>query len=221
MASQITHIVYAKKYFDRLESVGLNDIDDEKKLLMPSNKINKDEFILGCVFPDIRRIDKTIKRKDTHLRFEPLNLDFSGLTSFEAGWKFHLFCDMRREEILNKHNFYSFKNDTEFYIQAAKLLEDELAYDDYDNWEKIISYFNNCPYIKNDLNINQETFSLWYAILAKYIEKKPSNKSIRIFASKVIEDFEDINQIMNSIEKIREDKKAIGILKRIKEEIIT
>ena len=88
MASQIAHIVYAKKYFEKYPST-----------------INKDEFILGCVFPDMRRIDGNIKRKDTHRHYDPLDLDFSGMTAFEAGWKFHLYCDMKREEILNKYDF--------------------------------------------------------------------------------------------------------------------
>jgi len=220
MASQISHIVYAKKYFDRLESEGLNDLDNVKKLFVPNEKINRDEFILGCVFPDIRRIDKNIKRKDTHLYFPVLDLNFSGLTSFEAGWKFHLYCDMKREEILNKYDFYSFKNDTKFYIQAAKFLEDGLIYDSYNNWEKITNYFNNCPYIKNNLNISPETFGLWYAILAKYAQIKPENKTIRIFAVKTLEDPENTDEIIKSIDELQKNEKVVEILKKVKDEII-
>ncbi|PIP27852.1 MAG: hypothetical protein COX29_04145 [Candidatus Moranbacteria bacterium CG23_combo_of_CG06-09_8_20_14_all_35_22] len=220
MASQIAHIVYAKKYFDRLDSEGLNDLEDEKTLLVPTSKISRDEFILGCVFPDIRRIDKSIKRKDTHLYFPVLNLNFSGLTSFEAGWKFHLYCDMKREEILNKYNFYSFKNDTKFYIQAAKFLEEELIYDEYNNWEKIVNYFNNPPYIKNNLNISPETFGLWYAILAKYVERKPENKTIRIFAVKTLEDPENTESIMKSVDELQKNDKVVEILKKIKDQIV-
>ena len=95
MAAPISHIVYAKRYFEKNPST-----------------INKDEFILGCLFPDIRRVSENIKRKDTHIPEEILenvtsikkrnsiDLDFTGLTSFQAGWKFHLYCDMKREEIL-------------------------------------------------------------------------------------------------------------------------
>ena len=220
MASQIAHIVYAKKYFDSIELANFSDLSPEEKLLMPSGKINKDEFLLGCVFPDIRRIDKSIKRKDTHLRFLNLDLNFAGLSSFEAGWKFHLYCDMRREEILNKYNFYSLKKDTKFYLQAAKYLEDELVYNEYNNWEKIKSYFNRPPFAENNIGVSVETFRLWYAILAKYIEKKPGDKSIRIFASKVIETFEDIDGIMKSIAELRKNEKVLEILNKVKEEII-
>lgn len=118
MASQIAHIVYAQKYLDQLEVNGRNERN------RPPEKFDWDEFLLGAVFPDIRRIDANIKRRDTHLRFDPLDLDFSGLTSFEAGWKFHLYCDMRREEILNGYKFYSLKHAADFYGLSAKLLED-------------------------------------------------------------------------------------------------
>ena len=68
MACPVAHIIYVDKYFAKYSSA-----------------INKDEFILGCTFPDIRRIDEKIKRKETHLRFDPIDLDFSGFTPFQAG----------------------------------------------------------------------------------------------------------------------------------------
>jgi len=44
-------------------------------------------------------ITENIKRSDTHSVFSPIDLNFSGLSSFQAGWKFHLYCDIKREEI--------------------------------------------------------------------------------------------------------------------------
>lgn len=220
MACPISHIIYAKKYFDKLELEGFNSLDDEKKLLVNNHKLNKDEFILGCTLPDIRRIDKNIKRSDTHLKFEPLNLDFFGLTSFQAGWKFHLYCDMRREEILNKYNFYSLENTADFYCLPAKFAEDIITYNTYNNWEKIIYYFNNINYIETDLNISKETFQLWYAIVAKYFEKIPNKKTISIFLSKQFILSDKIKEVTASMEKIIENKKALEILKKVTDEIV-
>lgn len=220
MASQIAHIIYAKKYFDSLELAKPENISSEENLLVSKREINKDEFILGTVFPDIRRIDENIKRQDTHLYFSSLNLDFSGLSSFEAGWKFHLYCDMRREDILNKRSFYKLKDATEFYGQPAKMLEDEIAYNDYNNWEKITYLFNNAPFIKTKLNISQESYKLWYAMLAKYIEKKPDGKSIKIFLSKH-RGFKDTSSgVANMVTKLKDNKKVLEILHEIKEKIV-
>ncbi len=204
MASQITHIVYAKKLFEKYD-------------LLPEEK---DEFILGTTFPDIRRIDPTIKRKDTHLHFYPINLDFKSLTPFEAGWKFHLYCDMRREEILNQYGFYSIGHTEEFCRQPAKMLEDELVYDEYNNWEKLVNYFNDVPFISNGINVPKETFELWYSILANYMNKKPNDSSVKIFLLKQPDIAPIANDIIKTVDKLRKNDKVIELLKRVHEEII-
>ncbi|HEX7586135.1 MAG TPA: hypothetical protein VF390_00670 [Patescibacteria group bacterium] len=203
MASQIAHIVYAKKYFDKYPST-----------------INKDEFILGCIFPDMRRIDGNIKRKDTHRHYDPLDLNFKDLTAFEAGWKFHLYCDMKREEILNKYGFYSLPKTESFWRLPAKLLEDEIVYDIYNNWEKLVLYFNQVPFTETGVNVSRETFSLWYAILAKYIGKKPDSKGMSIFLSKLPDLAGKASVIVESIDVLRKNKKAVDILGKVAEEIV-
>lgn len=221
MASQIAHIIYAQKYFDALETGKLEKkLSVEDKLNSPLGKLDRDEFLLGCIFPDIRRIDESIKRKDTHLKFEPLDLNFNHLNSFQAGWKFHLFCDMKREDILNKYNFYSLPGTVDFVSQPAKMLEDELFYDDYNNWEKLYNYFNHPPFINTGLNINQESFYLWYAIVAKYLEKKPDEKSIRIFLSKQPSVAPKIDGIIDLISKLKKNKKIIELLEKVREKIV-
>jgi hypothetical protein len=221
MASQIAHIVYAKRYFERLESGELfSRLTEEEKEKYPLGKIDKDEFILGTTFPDIRLIDENIKRRDTHLRFDPLNLDFSTLSPFEAGWKFHLYCDMKREEVLNKYNFYSLPHASDLANRPAKFLEDELIYSSYNNWEKVCNFFNNPPYIDASIGISPESFKLWYAILARYMSKNPDNRSIRSVIVKLPPISNKMDEIMASIEKLRENKKAIEILRKVKEEIV-
>jgi len=220
MASQVSHIVYAKRLFDALEdSEKINSLRAARNFQIPEG-FDKDLFLLGCTFPDIRRIDMKIKRKDTHLRFEPLDLDFSNLGSFEAGWKFHLYCDMRREEILNGYEFYSLKGATDFFCLPAKLLEDELVYDVYNNWEKIVSYFRNVPYVETGIDADRETFSLWYAILAKYLEEHPTTKTMHVFLSKQFGIGGDLGKIMETVDSLRKNKKAMEIISKVNEEII-
>jgi len=219
MASQIAHIVYAKKYFEALENgVLIRNSNGREKVSYPLGKLNKDEFLLGCVFPDIRLIDKNVSRKDTHLRFGKLDLDFSGLNSFEAGWKFHLYCDMKREDILRKHNFYLMEKAADYYGRPAKLFEDVVVYDNYNNWEKLENYFNNPPFFNLDLNINKDSYNLWYAILARYIKEKPGLKSIKIFLSKVI--IAHKKEIANVIEEFMQNEKIAKVLKEVHNEII-
>lgn len=216
MASQIAHIVYAQKYFSAIESGRLADVSEAK---YPTGKINKEEFILGTIFPDIRFIDDSVKRKDTHLKFYPVNLDFLGLNSFFAGWKFHLYCDMRREEILNKYDFYSLDKAVDLYGRPAKFLEDEIIYDSYDNWEKVYNYFNDLPRLEEGLPVNQDTLNLWYAIMASYIKQKPDQSQIEIVISKLV-NLPNKKEVAAAVSELRKNKKAIKILDKVKDEII-
>lgn len=220
MASQIAHIVYAKKYFESIDN-GKTDPDflDETKIL-GAQKINRDEFILGVVFPDIRRIEPSIKRGETHLKFPVVNLDFSGLTSFEAGWKFHLYCDMRREELLNKRSFYELENTEKLAHMPAKLLEDELLYDSYNNWEKLVSYFRNPPLIELGTLVDRKTFVLWYAILAKYIEEKVTIKTMRVFLSKQPKFVKEIDTLIETVIALKKNSLIGKTLVAVKDEII-
>lgn len=220
MASQIAHIVYAKKYFEKIENGKNNDAFLNEEKIMYPHKFNRDEFFLGSVFPDIRMIEPSIKRGDTHLRFYPLDLDFSGLTSFEAGWKFHLYCDMRREEILNKQKFYQLEKTEEFFGRSAKLIEDILLYDAYDNWEKMANYFRNPPAINPDIEIDRRTFTLWYAIIAKYIEEKITTKTISIFLSKQPKLAESVREIVRLVEDLGKNDLLTKKLLVVQDEIV-
>lgn len=204
MACPVSHIIYAKKYLEKY----------------PSREINADEFILGCVFPDIRRIDASIKRKDTHLCFDPIDLDFAGLSSFQAGWKFHVYCDMRREEILNNLSFYSLAGTAEYWGLANKYLEEIITYEAFNNWEKLVHYFNNVPFFEAGINVSRETFSLWYAIIGRYIERKPDRKSIKIFLSKQPSLAAEAENIATAVEKIQKDDKVVKLLEQVKKEIV-
>ncbi|HUD08610.1 MAG TPA: hypothetical protein VMQ48_00795 [Candidatus Saccharimonadales bacterium] len=201
MASQIAHVIYAQKYLEKNPRKG------------------GEFFILGTLFPDMRRVAKGMARKDTHMRFEKIDLDFEGMDLFDAGWKFHLWCDMRREEILNKYNFYTLRG-AKAIDPTAKLVEDELVYDKYKNWEKLIFILNNPPIVKTSLDVSQETIEHWYAILAKYFQKKPDDKTMKIFLSKQSSLKGEIAEIIDGVRKLRENQKATDILKKVCEEII-
>lgn len=201
MASQVAHVVYAKKYLDRHPAM------------------NADLFLLGTLLPDIRRIAPEIKRSDTHHAFEKLDLDFDNLNPFEAGWKFHLWCDMRREEILNKYDFYNLSYTIDHDV-PPKLLEDELVYEKYKNWEKLRYILNNPPVLKTSLNVSHETNERWYAIIAKYFEKKPDEKTIKAFLFKQGSLRKRANELVDLVGKLRNNSKVVDILGKVWEEIL-
>jgi len=203
MASQVSHIVYAKKYLEK----------------HPLPNGDRDLFILGCVFPDIRRLAENLTRKGTHRVFEPVDLNFEGLTPFRAGWKFHVYCDMRREELLNKYGFYVLTEDNGKFWQANKMLEDELLYGIYNNWEKLVHYFNNPPTVKLPAGLSQQSFELWYTMIAKYIEAAPTDRSMHIFLSKQSM-FKKADEVVERVNKLRKGNGVVEILRKVVDEIV-
>jgi hypothetical protein len=220
MAFPVSHVVYAKKYLDQHPAM------------------NADLFLLGTLFPDIRRITDEVSRYDTHQHFKKLDLNFKNLDAFSAGWKFHLWCDMRREEVLNKYGFYKLPH-TSDHDAPPKLAEDENIYEKYRNWEKLRAILNNPPVIdlelavsstsakasadkaRNPLEmISQETIGRWYAIIAKYLEKKPDGKTMKAFVFKQRSLRKHAEVIVDVVAKLRNNSKVVEILRKIAEEII-
>ncbi len=203
MASQVAHIVYAGKYLEKYPMK------------------NTDEFLLGVCFPDIRRIDAKIKRSDTHVILERLDGDLRYLEPFQAGWKFHLYCDMRREEILNNLRFYDLPGTDDYWGLPAKHLEDEVVYPFYNNWEKLINLFKSPPKVAIPNFVSRETFELWYVILAKYFEKRPDSRSMKIFFGKQPSLRGYADELVKSIDKLRKNDKVVEMLAKVKEEIVS
>jgi hypothetical protein len=127
---------------------------------------------------------------------------------------------MRREEILNKWSFYEIKNAGEMWNLPNKHLEDEVVYENYSNWEKIINLFNDPPLVDLPNFVSRETFEVWYAILARYFESKPNNVSMRVFMKKQPKLVDLADDILRIVDKLREDDKVIKLLSGVKEEII-
>lgn len=203
MASQIAHIVYAQKYFDAY-----------------APKFSQGEFLLGCIFPDIRRIAPQLKRRDTHMILDTLNLDLGYLDSFHAGWKFHLYCDMRREEVLNQAGFYEMEGAGDHDGLAAKLLEDELVYESYPKWGALASFLNRVPRIETGIDVSRETFELWYAMIAKYVEKKPDNLTRSAFVAKQPSLADRCAEIIAAVDKIRKSDRVVKLLSDVSEKMI-
>ena len=151
------------------------------------------------------------------MHFAKIDLDFSGLTSFEAGWKFHLYCDLKREEILNGKGFFKIDGADNYHGRSNKFLEDKLVYEKYNNWEKLVHLFNNVPKIGSLPNVSHETVGMWYAIIANYIKDIPSYKSTHIIIAKILNNADGIIEGLKEMEK---NKKAVEILGKVYEEII-
>lgn len=205
MASQAAHVIYADEYLKRY----------------PKSPEDANRFILGTLFPDIRRIESNIKRSDTHYILDRLDSEFDYLEPFQAGWKFHLYCDMKREEVLNKAGFYKLPHTEDIWRLPNKLLEDRATYEFYKDWENLIDLLNHVPVIETNIRISHETIEAWYAMLAKYFEKKPDSESARVILIKQPSLAELADDVVGSMDKLEKNGKVVKILQGVKDEMVT
>lgn len=116
MANQITHIVLAEKLSDRLFSI-----------------FDREAFLIGTVFPDIRYL-KVIERDKTHFKGLSFQDILDEKNSFIAGMKYHSLVDEVREKYMIENGVYTFIPPSKYITQALKIFEDEVLYQNVLDW---------------------------------------------------------------------------------------
>lgn len=202
MASQIAHIVYADQYLKKFPSIA-----------------NKDEFYLGVCFPDIRRVSN-LTREQTHQHFKNLDLYFKNLSSFEAGWKFHVWCDLRRNELLRDYKLWDIKVISQVSFFAYYFLEDQLVWNKHKNWETICNIYHNPVYIKLFKQLNRQDWNFWFKIVGDYIANPPTAESIRKFCKLQPALATKADSLVEEVERLKQDQKVMEIFGRLYGEMV-
>lgn len=197
MATPISHVIYADRFLKK-----------------HPQKFKWDDFMLGIIFPDIRRVSN-VSREETHNRFKNLDLNFDGLSGFESGWKFHVWCDLRRNEFLRDKKFYEIKGIASAYYLSYYFLEDCLIWDKYNNWENVSYLYKNPPHYATSEKIYLSDWNFWYEIVAKYILSKPNEQSIREFIRHQPTVAAKIDRIAREFEFFKKNAKVVEILESV------
>lgn len=174
------------------------------------------EFIAGSLFPDIVRLLPNVSREFTHGQY-PINLDFSRLDSFHAGWKFHLYCDKAREYFLRKNSFYDIPNAKDCVYAANKFLEDILVYDRFDRYRDLSSYLRNTDFFIK--SVDKKIVHQWYCSIARYIEEKPRLEDVKVVLGEFKTSSEDIEVAVQAIQKLKNNTQGVALLKLVSKNI--
>jgi hypothetical protein len=203
MASQITHVPYAKKVLDQFLS---GEAVDQRK------------YFVGTLFPDIRYYG-VMERDQSHAQNPTLLglLDIKG--DFEKGMYAHALVDVERERLLQKTGIYDLLGKNPYVTNALKIIEDEFTHDLIPEWSKYIDYLNDI--LDEEINlVPKEVVQKWHGILQVYFSQKPTWESLLEFAKGLKEvKEEDIAKIKIEIERIRKIPAAIGIIQQTYSEL--
>lgn len=198
MAAPVSHIVYSDHF-----------LNQSSRFLSGDGRYS---FIAGSLFPDIIRLLPNIKRGVTHDHY-PIDLNFIGLDSFHAGWKFHLYCDKVREQFLKARYFYDIPHTKDCGYAANKFLEDMLIWNRSTYDITLLEYLRGID--RSFDFVDGKIVNKWYCLLAEYIETQPTYKSIETLLGELMTPSNDIDVALGAIKILEKNQGALQSLSNV------
>ncbi|MCL4382741.1 hypothetical protein M1545_03035 [Patescibacteria group bacterium] len=198
MASQITHIVYGKKIFER----------QKENIIWP-------EFTVGTTFPDIRyiaNIDRSLLH-ETETKEEMIPKE----NSFLAGKYVHSLVDEKREDFISKEGVYEILPKVRLTATAVKLVEDEITYPKLQNWKEIAGYFDQVLPYELSFGLGKDIIEKWHQFLKHYISAPPNEKMWEYLILAIGYTPQISEEIIRITRMIKKNEKAMEIIREIYE----
>lgn len=151
--------------------------------LLNSGKLKVDDkqaFILGTSFPDIRYLN-VIKREKTHKKNVTWGDVVNASSSFEAGMLLHALLDRVREDYVETHHLYDQLPNNPYRAHVLKFFEDTLLYNYVTEWPQTTTYFDTITQEEKTYGITMPYLRIWHKLLQQYISQHPSAKQIAGF----------------------------------------
>jgi hypothetical protein len=194
MAGEVAHVVYGAQVLAFLKE-----------------KVKTPAFWAGTLFPDVRHFG-IVSRSHAH----PANVSLStlrGESDFITGMRVHAWLDEVRMKFLHEKNIKEILYWHPFVPHALKLVEDELLYEQFDDWNLIHRVLNKVYDEELEYINSPQSVKTWHGVLQDYFKQAPTNES-RLQLSLAIGLSEDIAKELNSVIKILQaDDKAENLIK--------
>ncbi|HOY56090.1 MAG TPA: hypothetical protein PLH37_01570 [bacterium] len=166
------------------------------------DNINESHYFIGSVFPDIRYLAK-LPREKTHLAIGNSELIFNKLKQesnyFEKGILAHLYVD---QIFLEYFNDYLTQNKNSYY--PILFLLEQKVFNDFGLAEKFAPYFDSVLIDEaNKYSINIEIVKKWHSLIQKYLSSGMNADFSCEFLRQIGMDDNFLNEIMQGVEKIK------------------
>lgn len=197
MASQITHVAYAKHILERFLS---------------GQKIDEKRYYIGTLFPDIRYLG-ALKREQTHISDPSIEQLIQIDNDFEKGIYVHSLVDLEREKTLIKLGVYEDIEENGLNSAVMKFVEDEYTYELINDWSVYTKFLEEIlP--DEEILVSTEIVNKWHTILRQYFSKPPTIKTIADFSQNLQTfDAQTIERAKASYQEIKSNKKVLDIIR--------
>lgn len=189
MAGEIGHVVYAARLLTYL-----------------GDAVKTPDYWVGTLFPDIRHLG-VVSRRQTHTEDVTLS-SLIGENDFYTGMRVHAWVDMTREKFLREQNVKETLPWHPFVPHALKLMEDEILYDHFDDWNLIHRTLSNVH--EGELHYVDDRSKIieWHTVLQKYFSQKPSDESRVELSLGIGLSKQSAGEINNVLQLLRNDKRT-------------
>ena len=146
----------------------------EKAFIPHFSHLDKQAFIIGTCFPDIRYLAK-IDRKLTH--FNHLSLaEIKLLPAFYAGVQFHSLTDTAWNAYVHQHKarLFSVVPHNHAMLHTLKIFQDKYLYHRTGGWSQLAALFDLILPEEHEFGIPEDTLRAWHTVLASYLSKSPT-----------------------------------------------
>lgn len=192
MAAQITHIALTEKIFDKYFA--------DK---------NKQEFVVGTNFPDIRRM-ANIERDLTHFNNETMESVVAEENSFMAGFRFHSLVDIDSTLYRRNSGLLNLFPKSIYLHEGVKAFEDRVMYGKVSDWEEIRQMFDVVLEEELQFGTSLEIVKNWHDKLKKYYFHEP-NTGLEV-SYIISEPMEVAVEINNVAERVKDKALAMKII---------
>lgn len=192
MAGEVGHVVYAARLLTYL-----------------GERVQDPSYWVGTLFPDIRHLG-VVSRNRTHPRDVTLK-SLIGANDFQTGLRVHAWIDATREQFLRDHHLKEKIPWHPFAPFCLNLLEDELLYSHFDDWNLINRALNRTYPDEAVYCSVPATLKTWHTILQQYLLHPPSDASRRELA-RAIGLSENMAEESTKVIQLLKDNKATHAL---------
>jgi hypothetical protein len=193
MASEISHVVYAARLLTYL-----------------GKKVKDPSYWAGTLFPNIRHLNGP-SRHLTHPEKVGLS-SLVGKNDFLTGMRVHAWIDATQGHYLDMQHSKETLPWHPLIAHAYKLLEDEVVYDTFDDWELIRRVLmkvreDELFYVDSRLAIQK-----WHGALQDYVRHHPSDKS-RLAYMEAMDISPSVGEEINHlIARLKEDRRTKKVM---------
>ena len=133
---------------------------------------NKEKFLIGTSFPDIRYIT-TIAREKTHSPNVTLSQIVQESSDFQSGMDFHSLVDKTHTYYLHKNNILNMLPEHPKASLCLKFFEGMLLKTRMPNWKSIKKIFDQTLPEEKNLGIPKRTIKEWHVFIQLFCQDNP------------------------------------------------